>query len=80
MKWWIIATDLSTIKEEYEGMLQAVECQQFRKFRLNRKFLVIHMSLERRPPSTWPPARPCQSVRSSRRGWLGCCLRLGGCA
>ena len=42
MKWWIIATDLSTIKEEYEGKLQAVECQQFRKFRLNRKFLVIH--------------------------------------
>lgn len=42
MKWWIIATDLSTIKEEYEGMLQTVECQQFRKFRLNRKFLVIH--------------------------------------
>ena len=45
MKWWIIATDLSTIKEEYEGMLQAVECQQFRKFRLNRKFLVMQMPL-----------------------------------
>lgn len=39
---WRIAADLWTIKEEYEGMLWAVEHQQFRKLRLNRKFLVIH--------------------------------------